>query len=255
MPKKERTAKQLANDERLRNKAVELEPLKETERPATPDMSAMQKQMDEIMETNALLKAALLNGTKGDGTATPAVDKKGQLTGQFEKYVTDPDQYPSPVARVSEEPRLKPLAFDYNYKLEYEYTTRQYETKQGVNTVEPEFTVTLWKNMLDDDGKVTKRYRARRMVFHEDPGAALVIARDNNVQIDATDERSFLNEMRYLRVRDWLFDIFWPKPAQDRSNQKEEVIGNQLVTVVTVNSEEESDLSGQLSKTDKFRTS
>ncbi len=100
----------------------------------------------------------------------------------------------------------------------------------------------IWRNILDDNGVVTKRYRARRLVFHEDPQAAMTIAKDNNILIEAEDEKTFLNEMRYLRCRDWLFDIFWPKPAQDREKTREEVIGNVLVEVVTVNSENPVDL-------------
>lgn len=228
-------------------------PLQETERPET-DLEQMRRQMDEIMETNALLKAALLQKQDVAQSSTPQVNQSGKLIGLFEKYVLDKDVYPSPVERLAAEPRLKPLAFDYNYHLEYDYTTRQYSTKQGIETIEPEFTVTLWRNVLDEDGKVTKRYRARRMVFHEDPQAAMTIARENNVQVDAEDERTFLNEMRYLRVRDWLFDIFWPRPKQESEAIREEVIGNQLVQVIAVNSEDSKDLTGALSQVDKFRS-
>jgi hypothetical protein len=44
--------------------------------------------------------------------------------------------------------------------------------------------------------------------------------------------------MRYLRVKDWLFDVFWPKPAQLKDQIREEVIGGTIVQVFTKNSEE-----------------
>lgn len=48
--------------------------------------------------------------------------------------------------------------------------------------------------------------------------------------------------MRYLRVRDWLFDIFWPKPAQAADRIKEEVIGGTLVQVFTKSSVDPSNI-------------
>ncbi len=117
---------------------------------------------------------------------------------------------------------------------------------------EPEFTVTLLRVVLDDQGErvhitdpktqeqMDKFYIARRMMFHEDPQAALVIARENNLDIDKDDERTFLNEMRYLRVRDWLFDFFWPKPAQSNEQIREEAVGGTIVQVFTKSSVEPS---------------
>jgi hypothetical protein len=265
MTKRVRTPAQLANDERLRNTKTEAitqpEPVEETVTQET-DMQSMQRQINEMMESNALLKAALLQ--KGDVAqyqntqGQPQVNQQGSMTGTFEKYVLDQNNYPSPVERLAAEPRLLPLAFAYNYHLTYKFTTRQYDTKQGINTIEPEFTIELLRFKLNDDGthkqienQRTKKmqdeaYRVRRLIFHEDPQAAMAIAHENNLDIDKDDERNFLNEMRYLRVKDWLFDIFWPSGAQDQSTVREEVIGNQLVEIVAVNSEQSTDLSSKL---------
>lgn len=225
------------------------------------DIEALKRQMNEVMETNALLKAAILRGDVAP-QGQPTVGAKG-LVGEFEKYILDESQYPDPTKRLAQEPRLAPLAFNYNYVLKYEFSIRAYPTQQGIYTKEPEFTVTLWRKKIGDDGEVEKRvnpangkleevhYRARRLMFHEDPEAALVIAHDNNIDVDKTDERAFLNEMRYLRVRDWLFDVFWPKPATKTRGMREEVIGNQLVEVVFVNSENAQDLTGDLAQLTK----
>jgi len=219
------------------------------------DMQAMQRQMNEIMETNALLKAALLRNPQeastGVATGQPQVNKTGSLIGVFEKYILSPENYPSPIERLAQETRLAPLAFPLNYHLDYVYSVRQYDTKQGINTQEPEFVIQLWRNRLNDDGTVRDRYRVRRLVFHEDPQAAMVIAHDNNIQIDKEDEANFLNEMRYLRVRDWLFDIFWPKAVTNTEARREEVIGNVLVEIVNVNSEDSVDMGHKLDSTNK----
>jgi hypothetical protein len=167
------------------------------------------------------------------------VNNQGGLIGSIEKYLVDPANYPSPVERLMKEARLAPFAFDVNYEIDYEIHTTKYQNKDGVNMREPRFELELRKIMLDDNGVPTdKRIIARRMVFHEDPQAAITIARENGVDVDEQNERDFLNEMRYLRTRDWLLDIFYPKPAQKARDTRYEVIDGQQVQVITVNSEE-----------------
>lgn len=199
-------------------------------------LDELKRQMQEVMETNALLKAALLgNKPQNEGLSV----KGNRLTGEVEKYLLDPVNYPSPIERLRKEARLQPLAFDWNYEMDYEVTSTNYETKTGINMREPKFQVTLSRVVLNDQGEQTpKRYIARKMIFHEDPQAALVIARDNGIKVDKADEQAFLNEMRYLRVRDWLFDIFWPKPVDPKGQIQEEVIGGTLVQVFTKSSED-----------------
>lgn len=198
------------------------------------------------MKTNQDLMMMLLKGGQGQGIS---VGNSGKLIGEVEKYTVDPENYADPTIRLRKEPRLAPLAFDYNYELDYEMSVRPYETKMGVNQKEPEFLITLNRIVLADDGSQTnKRYIAKRMVFHEDPQAAIVIARDNGVELDefkdldnTTDnQKLFLNEMRYLRVRDWLFGVFWPTAATQKKSITEEVIGGSIVQVFTKNSEEPS---------------
>lgn len=271
MPKREWTdeeRKAFADKMRAarRQKSVTEQPVKQTAPPATDSpkvpeedpvervqdeqgLDELKRQMKEIQETNALLKAALLGNTQAQKN-TIGVGKDNKLTGEVEKYLLDPVNYPDPTPRLRKEPRLQPLAFDYNYELDYSVATSSYETKTGVNMIEPKFHVTLNRIVLDDQGEQTnKRYIARKLVFHEDPQAALVIARDNGIEVDKTDEKAFLNEMRYLRVRDWLFDIFWPKPASDIDKIKEEVIGGTLVQVFTKSSVDPSGIDFDKLKT------
>lgn len=202
----------------------------------------LQRQIEEMKQNMDLMRAALLNnqGTQPQGIS---MNREGNLVGEWEKYLIDPSNYPDPTQRLAKEQRLAPLAFDYHYELEYEVGTSRYETKTGKNVAEPKFKVTLNRVVLDDQGnKTDKRYIARKMVFHEDPQAALVIAREQNLDVDKTDEKMFLNEMRYLRVRDWLFDYFWPKPVDEVGKIKEEVIGGTIVQVFTKASEDSSSI-------------
>lgn len=209
-------------------------------------MEALQKQINEVMETNALLKAVLLGKDQGGVN----LGRGNQVVGEVDKYLVDPSNYPDPTSRLAAEPRLRPIAFEFNYELGYDFSIRSYETKTGINMREPEFLVTLSRIRLDDQGNQTnKRYIARRLIFHEDPQAALVVARDNNIDIDETDQKTFLDEMRYLRVRDWLFDVFWPKPATPKEDIHEEVIGGTIVQVYTKSSEESSGIDFDQIKT------
>jgi hypothetical protein len=259
MPKKPRTPKQLANDERLRNLAVARKQAKEivespeevkVDKPDT-DLASLQRQVDEVMETNALLKALLLRGNDNQPGHSVNVGRGNQLIGEVDKYLVDPENYPDPTKRLSQENRLQSIAFNHNYELEYDFKIRSYETKTGVNMREPEFLVTLLRVVLDDQGERVqivgkdgisrdKFFIARRMMFHEDPQAALVIARENNIAIDSDNEKTFLDEMRYLRVRDWLFDFFWPRGSESKEGIREEAVGGTIVQVYTKSSVEPS---------------
>lgn len=215
----------------------------------TVDLGAMQKQLDEVMETNALLKAMLLKNIDAQPAQGVGIGRTGQLLGEVDKYLVDPNNYPDPTPRLAAERRLQSIAFNHNYELQYQFSIRSYETKTGVNMREPEFLITLLRVVLDDQGERVqvigkdgqsrdKFYIARRLMLHEDPQAALVIARDNNLQIDQDDQVTFLNEMRYLRVRDWLFDYLWPKGSDSREAIIEESVGGTLVQVYTKSSQE-----------------
>lgn len=225
---------------------VEVKP--ETEVVGEQSVDTLKAQIEQLKANQELMMLLLKqNGTQGGAN----LSSTGKVLGEVEKYNINPDRYPDPTIRLRKEPRLAPLAFDYNYELDYQVAVSNYETKAGVNMKEPKFLVSLNRIVLDDSGNQTnKRYVARRMVFHEDPQAAIVIARENGIDLDDykdmdntdTNQQVFLNEMRYLRVRDWLFDIFWPRPVSLPSKMQEEVIGGQLVQVFTKSSEGESEI-------------
>lgn len=201
----------------------------------------LKRQIEEMKQNMAFMQSMF-------ATQPQQLNRNGRLLGEFEKYTVNPANYEDPTKRLAKEPRLAPLAFEFNYELDYRMDVTSYETKTGENVKEPRFHVTLYRVVLDDqgnrvqinkDGKLQdKFYIARKLIFHEDPSAAMAIARENGIEVNNENERDFLNEMRYLRVRDWLFDIFWPKPSQEIQNMGEEVIGGQVVQVFTRNSEE-----------------
>jgi len=198
----------------------------------------LKRQVEEMKRNMEQMQALLLNTQK----ETPPMNRSGDMIGEWVKYLVDPALYPDPTPRLRKEPRLQPLAFDYNYEISYNVGISSYETKSGRFVKEPKFEMQLERIVLDDQGNQTdKRWIVKKLIFHEDPSAAMVIARENGLEVDKSDEKRFLNEMRYYRVRDWLFDIFWAKGIDAQNNPvKEEVIGGSVVQVYTKSSVESS---------------
>lgn len=176
---------------------------------------------------------------QNQGTQAPQVNHTGRLIGRVDKFIIDPANYPDPCERLAREPRLQRFAFPINYELDFKVTSTQYQNLEGVNMREPKFTLELHKIVMDEEtGEPTNgRYVVCRAIFHEDPEAAIVIARDNGIEVDQSNEKVFLDEMRYIRMRDWLLEAFYPKAAQPTRQRKEVVVGNKLVEFFTVNSE------------------
>lgn len=198
------------------------------------DVAELKRQVQELKD---MMWQQMLNQTKQNGNTTVA---NGQLTGTFEKYSTENTLYPSPVERLKVEQRLQRFAFPINYDLNYTVGVSEYETIDHVRTKEPKFNLELVRIIMDEDtGEPTDgRYVVCQLIMHEDPDAALVIARDNDLVVEEENETKFLNEMRYLRMRDWLLECFYPAPVKKERLQREMVVNGKLVTYYEVNNEE-----------------
>jgi hypothetical protein len=195
---------------------------------AIDDRAELQKQINELKDM--LLKQALQpqQQTQVQGN---------RLIGRTDRYIIDPANYDNPCKRLAKEPRLKKFAFEENYELAFEIGSTTYTTLDGLNMREPKFTLSLHLIGEDESGdKNNKRYVVSKLILHEDPEAALVVARDNGIEVDQTNERDFLNEMRYIRMRDWLMGGFYPAKPQQNKVRKQEVVGNRLVDFFEVSS-------------------
>lgn len=202
-----------------------------------PDIGDLQKQIEE-------LRRALLNQQPAQEQSGAQINNRG-MVGTHVKYTVDKNYYENPIPRLFEfmesKPQLRRLGFKDNWELEYDVrSTKSYERIDGVREVQPQFTLKLVRIVYDPETyePTNKRYSPKQMIFFEDPETAMVVARDNGVEIDEANERAFLDEMRFIRMRDWLLDLFYPKPAQTPQNLREEVIGNQRVSVYEVSSED-----------------
>lgn len=170
----------------------------------------------------------------------PQVTARG-IVGTVTRYSVDPKDYPDPRERLANEPKLEQHAFKHNFELDWDVGVSSYQTKDGINMREPRFHLNLLRIIMDEDtGEPTnKRYTVCKGVFFEDPDAALVVAREKGLEIPEYAEKPFLDEMRYLQMRDWVLEAFYPpKPNQNKINKTETVIGNRLVEVFEINSEQ-----------------
>lgn len=200
-----------------------------------------------MQEMDQELKALKSDKAQGNIQVNPT----GNLTGTFEKYITSPKQYPDPIERLANEVRLQRFAFEENFGLRFEIGVSAYTTIDNVRTREPKFLLTLVRKIYDDDsGELTnRRYDVCNMTFHEDPETALVVAQENGVEVESMGEKVFLDEMRYLRMRDWLLECFYPPKVEPKKSKKEMVIGNRLVEVYEISSENSESIPfSQLSK-------
>ncbi len=225
MVKKKRTAKQLAADKARSEKMKALTaPEQVLQAPNTGDL---QKQIDE-------LKALLAQQPQGSAQLTD----RG-IVGTRDRYIMDPSNYPDPRERLQAEARLKRFAFGENYELGWEVVPTRYQTIDGVWQQEPKFTLELIGVVFDEEtgDPTTRRYIMRRGIFFEDPEASIIEATQRGMEIDQTNQKLFLDEMRYLRFRDWLVEFFYPPTSTVKKDKKEMVIGNQLVETWEVTSD------------------
>lgn len=239
MPKKEWTEEERkAFGEKM--KAARSKAPKETE-VESDEITISKSEFQDLLKTVSELKSQLQTPNQFQPLQQAQVTAGG-LVGVQEKYSTT-RQYPDPTIRLRKEPRLAPFAFEYNYDLTFDVSTSQYKTQEGVTVKEPKFQIKLLGIKLDDAGNQTnQRYIIRQLIFHEDPEAALTLAREQGIEVDPSQEDNFLDEMRYLRTKAWLLDVFYPPKPKAADRRKEEVIGNQVVEVFDVTSTDAVDL-------------
>ena len=160
------------------------------------------------------------------------------------KYSINPKDYPDPRERLSNETRLETEAFKQNFLMEWQVGRVSYDAKDGVNYTEPKFKLELWRWIRNPKtNEITnKRFLVKKVTLFEDPDAAIYAAHEAGVEVPPQMEPAFLDEMRYLRLRDWVFDVFWPQPAEEKAGIREEVIGNRVVQVLETSSNDAIDI-------------
>lgn len=244
--------KRLAEQEKAERLTVvttaPVEPTSEPEQPEPvpvvavnePTVTNAPEQSMEVILKQALEAIATLASLTGQKDSPAGINSAGKLTGTIEKYSLDANRYPDPRERLANEPRLQRFGFKENYDLRYEISVSEYTTIDNIRFREPKFILDLVRVLFDEETGIPTggRYVQSRIVMHEDPDSALTVARQNGVNVDDYDERSFLNEMRYLQMRDWLFENFYKPKSTAINNRREMVIDGKIVDYFEVNSED-----------------
>lgn len=206
-----------------------------------PSVASSEETIDALMKRIEELEKAKFPFAQG-----PQITPHG-VVGVVTKYVVDPKHYPDPRPglwkHMQSTPALRSYGFtEDNYEMKWEVGVVNYQTIDGTNIKEPRFRVELWGILYDDaTGQPNKKYKIHELIFHEDPQAAIQIAHEKGLAVDESLQKDFLDEMRFLRVRDWLLDRFIdPKYNEKKEKRSEEVIGNRLVDVIEISSGETS---------------
>lgn len=210
--------------------------------PSAPEDIQGESELDQLKRHVQELSGVIANLQRQQ---VPPVQQGAQvtsrgITGTVTKFSTNPKDYPDPRDRLFEEPKLKLKDFNRNWwDLEWEVTRVNYDTKDGIHMAEPKFQLRLIRILEDPEtGEPSnKRFTFWKGTFFEDPEAAIQVAAQYGIEVGEQMEKEFLNEMRYLRFRDWLLEAFYaPKPSQEKINKVETVINNRLVEVYEINS-------------------
>lgn len=213
-----------------------------TPRPQIQSDTVSPQDLGEILRELAELRKMVWsnNGQQQQPQNQGVSLRDGRLIGTVEKYDLNAAVYPDPIDRLINEPRLARFAFDINYDLNFDVGISEYTTIDGIRTKEPKFTLELVGKVIDEEtGEVTGgRYIISRLIMHEDPEAALVIAREQKLEVDEANEEAFLNEMRYIRMRDWLVKCFYPERSKPNNRKNEMVIGGKIVEYYEITAEE-----------------
>jgi hypothetical protein len=225
-------ATRLATEE----KVVEPEVKTETQVYSQEDIDELKRQIAEV--SNAL-KLVQQSQPLPQPTQNQSNIINGRIVGITDKYTVDPAAYPDPTERLSKEPRLQPHAFEINYELEYVFGTSQYETIDKIWMKEPKLELSLSRKILNEMGEDTNgRYLISTAVFFEDPQTAIIVARNNGYDVNEYNTVEFLNEMRYIQMRDWLIEQFYPPHTfEKRSNKQDMVVDGKVVQFFEITSQ------------------
>lgn len=161
----------------------------------------------------------------------PVVGKNG-IQGKMFRYPVEKSYYPNPIERLYDEPTLSRFNLRENYFFDWEVEGIEYE-KYGVTYAEPKFTVRIFRKLYGEDGMPNGKYALiNRQVQHEDEVVARAAADKLGITDEFEDFQAMMNEMRYMRIRQWLLDLFKP-PQVTTHNQvpTQQVIDGKVVEV------------------------
>lgn len=234
MPKKKWTPEERQDFADKMKAAKEAKQNKHEEIVHNDDIDLLKAQIKELQERLHLPQAP-----------SPIASTKQVIT----KVTFDPAAYPDPRERLSQEEKLARIAFPLNYGLSWKVEPITYE-EDGLKVRAPRFTLDLLGKVFDEETNepvkkqdpATKqwseqRYVLKRGMFFEDVDSFIAVANQMGIEVPENILKDFTDEMRYLILRDWLFENFFPPKRIQNSERTETVINNRLVEVYETSAE------------------
>lgn len=189
-----------------------------------PTVDALMKRIDELEQRQFF-------------APRPAESQQQYQPKSVVKFSIKATDYPDPRPRLFSEERLIMKNFTATwFHLEWKVSRVDYD-RDSIHFTEPRFELELWRIKENEDGEPSnKRYRIATGMFFEDPDNFIQIANFKGIDIPETLEKEFADEMRYLIMRDWVLECFYPARPTNSANKTEESIDNRIVEVVEVSS-------------------
>lgn len=181
--------------------------------------------------------------------ATPEAPAQQYQTRSVLKYSIKSKDYPDPRERLFQEPRLKMKNFTPTWwVLEYKVGKVNYD-KDSIHYTEPRFEIELWKILETEEGEPSnEKFRLCGGIFFEDPDSFIQVANSSGIEVPEHLHKDFMDEMRYLVIRDWLLECFYPPKPTNKNKGVERVIDNRIGEVVEINSVEPVNAFAKLTK-------
>jgi len=193
------------------------------------DVSVLEKLLAEVEELKKnknpdMTPEAALHYTATVQGFNTNVGQNG-VQGRIFKYPVDKGFYPDPTSRLYDEERLRRFNLRDNFLFDWDVEGVEYE-KYNVTYAEPRFTVRLFRRIFEEDGITPTGQMAlvNRNILHEDE----VVARAAADKLGMTDKfdsfQDMMNEMRYYRIRQWLFELFTPADIHSHTRQARQMV-------------------------------
>jgi chemotaxis protein histidine kinase CheA len=183
------------------------------------ELKANRKDSDPL---EALKAAAAMQGV--------SLGKNG-IQGIQYKYSVEKGFYPDPTEQLYQEPRLTRFNLRENYIFKWDVEGVIYESN-NVTYGEPRFVLELFQRMYDNQGNDTgKMFFIKRAYIHEDELSARLAADKLGLTDKFDTFEDMMNSMRYLVMRNWLLEIFYPKQITTRNTVINKVIDGKPVQI------------------------
>lgn len=215
-----------------------------------------QEQFQALMERLNKLESSKTESLDVKANQQPELNQLGRAVGIMQKYSVDPRDYEDPRDELMNLAELERFAFKPNYYLGWDVEQTQYETKYGTSFSEPRFEIRLYKRLFEEDGSPTpkvdnagnpvldeqgrpqfKSYLVKKGYFFEDPAASVKEAQQLGLPITNANSKDFLEQMRKLRYKTWLLEVFNKPKSADTTRRESMTIGSSIVQVESYSEE------------------